>query len=82
MLGADANCRALSRHTDQQGYRQTARQLLVALEGDSQWTGGVEGPEVGRQHVFSAVEPVEWGRRDAPWSQRAAGKTTSRSLLV
>lgn len=45
--------------------------------GDSQWTGGVDGPEVGRQHVFSAVEPVERGRRDAPWSQRAAGKTTS-----
>lgn len=60
-------------------YRQAARRLLMTLR-DSQWTRGVEGSEVGRQHVFSAVETVQRRRRNAPWSQRAAGKTTGTSL--
>lgn len=49
---------------------------------DSQWTRGVEGSQVGRQHVFPTVETVQRRRRNAPWSRRAEGKTTSTSLSV
>lgn len=49
---------------------------------DSQWTCGVEGSQVGRQHVFSAVETVQRRWRNATWSRRAEGKTTSTSLSV
>lgn len=65
--------------TDRQTDSETAPPDAAV---DSQWTRGVEGSEVGRQHVFSAVEAVQRRRRDAPWSQRAAGKTTRTGLSV